>query len=355
MRPVRELLCAFLVVACAVAAAPVRAQGLGLYSGEAPVADQSDEQRAAGMSAALSQVVVKLTGDPAVVSREAVAKALGEAGRYAQRYSYRQDVVAEGGQPQVKLTLVAQFDRAAIDRLLRDFGLKAWSAARPPVLVFLAVDDGNGLRLVTDPADAAAQPLLQAAQQRGLNLALPNLADADAAALGAQAAWSGDLAALAPQAARAQTALLLVGQLRRLGEQWSAHWTLSDGSAPQSWDGSDASLDALLAQAAAGAADRVVGRYAAASLERRPTAATVWISGIQSAADYARALAALGRDNLVRDALPQQARGDGLLVRLNLNVTLDSWLANLGADGVLRAVSARPPLDGIEATLALVH
>ena len=81
-----------------------------------------------------------------------------------------------------------------------------------------------------------------------------------------------------------------------------------------------------------------------------PPPPRVWISGIQSAADYARAPAALGRDNLVRDALPQQARGDGLLVRLNLNVTLDSWLANLGADGVLRAVSARPPLDGIEAT-----
>ena len=55
-----------------------------------------------------------------------------------------------------------------------------------------------------------AAALLQAAQQRGLNLAPFNLADADAAALGAQAAWSGDLAALVAVAARAQTALLLV-------------------------------------------------------------------------------------------------------------------------------------------------
>jgi hypothetical protein len=44
-----------------------------------------------------------------------------------------------------------------------------------------------------------------------------------------------------------------------------------------------------------------------------------------------------------------------VLVKLSLNVTLESWLANLGIDGPLRTVSTRPPLDGVEATLAFVR
>ena len=338
-----------------LALAPALAQNVSLYTGEAPVADQSDEARAVGMKMALSQVVVKLTGDNTVVSRDTVAKALTESERYAQQYSYRQDVVNDPSGAQVKLTLVAQFDRAAIDRLLHDFGIKAASGARPPVLTFVALDDGNGPRLVGESSSAEGRSLVSAAQQRGLNIALPNLSDADQTALGTQAAWNADLAGLAPFAAKYQTNLLLIGQIRRVGEQWSAHWTLSDGNAPQAWDATGEQIDVVLTAGAAGAADRLSGHYAATSLERKITNTTVWISGLTSAEDYARMLSALTHDDLVREAQPQSVRGDGVLVKLTLNVALEPWLANLPAEGPLRVVSARPPLEGVEATLAFAH
>lgn len=334
---------------------PVLAQNASLYTGEAPVADQSDEARAAGMKVALTQVVVKLTGDGNVVTRDTVAKALTESERYVQTYSYRQDVVNDPAGAQVKLTLVAQFDRPAIDRLLHDFGIKTASGARPPVLTFVALDDGNGVRLIGESSGTEGRSLVGAAQQRGLNIALPNLGDGDQNALGTQAAWSNDLAGLAPFAAKYQTNLLLVGQIRRAGEQWSARWTLSDGNAPQSWDASGEQIDAVLTAGAAGAADRLSGHYAATSLERKITSATVWISGLASAQDYARMLSALTHDDLVREAQPQSVRGDGVLVKLTLNVALEPWLANLPAEGPLRVVSARPPLEGVEATLAFAH
>jgi hypothetical protein len=343
----------FALLLCLVAVAPPLA-AQSLYAGEAPVIDQSDEQRTIAMSAALAQVVVKLTGDANVVSREAVAKALTEAERYVQRYSYRQDVVTDNGQPVARLALVAQFDRGAIDRLLRDFGLKSFSGARPPVLTFLVAEDGGEPRLILDANKPEAAALLANAQQRGLNLVLPNLGE-DQAVIGAQTAWSGDVASLLPLAAKLQTNLVLIGQLRRLGEQWSAHWTLSDGNAPQSWDAPIGDLSSVLAAGSSGLAERVVGRYNSAGLERRITNTVVWISGLSSAEDYARALGALSHDQLVREVQPQQARGDGMLVKLTLNVALEPWLANLAADNPLRAVSARPPIEGVEATLAFVH
>jgi hypothetical protein len=39
-----------------------------------------------------------------------------------QQFSYQQEVVTEAGQPQVRLILVAHFDRDAVDRLLRNPG-----------------------------------------------------------------------------------------------------------------------------------------------------------------------------------------------------------------------------------------
>lgn len=347
-----RVFCFALLLSLLAIASPLAAQSL--YTGEGPVTDQSDEQRTMAMGAALAQVVVKLTGDANVVNREAVAKALTEADHYVQRYSYRQDVVTDAGQPVARLTLVAQFDRGAIDRLLRDFGLKSFSGARPPVLTFLVTDDGGEPRLIVDASKPEAAALLVSAQQRGINLVLPSLSE-DQAVIGAQTAWSGDVASLQPLAAKLQTNLVLIGQLRRLGEQWSARWTLSDGSTPQSWDAPIGDLASVLAAGSGGLAERVVGRYNASGLERKITNAVVWISGVTTAEDYARALGALTHDQLVREAQPQQARGDGMLVKLTLNVALEPWLANLAADNPLRAVSARPPIEGVEATLAFVH
>jgi len=102
----------------------------GLYTGQVPVGSQSDAERAEALKSALGQVVIRVSGDSGVLARADVAKAVADAERYVQQFSYQQDIVTEGGQTQIRLTLVAQFDRDAVDRLLRNVGLKD-SPAQP--------------------------------------------------------------------------------------------------------------------------------------------------------------------------------------------------------------------------------
>lgn len=319
------------------------------YMGEVPVTDQSDGQRAEGLKNALAQVVMKLTGDTGVLANSDVAKAVGDADRYVQQYSYRQSAVTENGQSPVKLSLVAQFDRAAVDRLLRDYGLTARSASRPALVAWLALDEGSGPHLL---GENEARGLLRDAQNRGVNLVLPTLNEPGQAGLAAQAVWQSDYAMLS---ASYQAGLMLVGQVRRLGERWAARWTLVDSGVPQTWDVSGTMLDGVLSAGASGAAERLAGRYASATLERKITSARVWVGNLSSALDYAHLLEALSRDSLVRESQPAEARGDGVLLNLTLNVALDGWLANLPGDGLLRVVNAKPPLDGIEATLSFAR
>lgn len=85
-----------------------------------------------------------------------------------------------------------------------------------------------------------------------------------------------------------------------------------------------------------------------------PSEAAVWISGIQSASDYARALGYLDRLDLVSSAQPVEARGDGVLVHLSLTTDLGRFLETLGPGEPLSVTNASPPVDGVDATLALV-
>ena len=135
-------LLSLVLLLCLAHVAPLRAQAPALYTGEAVVADQSDGQRAEGMKAALSQVVVKLTGDRNVLTRESVAKGVAEAERFVQQYSYRQDVVSEAGKPVVKLTLKGnKFEPAEID-----------APANKPFVLEISNQDGT-------PAEFESKPL----------------------------------------------------------------------------------------------------------------------------------------------------------------------------------------------------
>lgn len=218
MAPRLALLLFLLVLAPLVAAE-------SLYTGQVPVASQSDPDTAAALSAAFGQVLVKVTGDAAVLTRPGVAKVVAQPNRYVQQYQFAQDVVADGGQAQVRLTLVAQFDHAAIDRLLAELGL-----AR------------------TGTAGDAEQP--------------------------------------APVA------------------------------------------------------------------DMRPQTFRVWISGMNSATDYARAIGTLARNELVRSVQPESARGDGVQVRVEINGPLQRLLDSLGS-GPLRVSNAAPPVEGVDALLGM--
>lgn len=113
------LVLALLAPLAAFAAAP------GSYTGEAPVASQSDADRAAALTAAMANAITAQSADPDALARPEIARAVARADRYVLQYEYRP---GSGG-----LVLVAQFDSAVIDRLLqRDAGGDAAAAGDMP-------------------------------------------------------------------------------------------------------------------------------------------------------------------------------------------------------------------------------
>lgn len=297
-----------------------------LNSASVPLADTSAGARDQAFAQALGAVLGHLTGDPTVVAQPGVAAALKNAPALVQQYRYAQ------GAPGTPLMLAVSFDPGALQRLARDLALPIWPGPRPPVLAVLS--GANGVPLTA----AQAAPLLAAGSDRGIAFVLPV----------AGALAQGDPAALAAAAVQYHTGLVLVGQLGAA----RADWTLIIGGQTQTWRGRGGDAGAQLGDGAATAARRLAQRFAAAPAVANAQQATLWVSGLRSARDYATLIGTLRRDPRVRGLQPLQAQGDGLLLGLNLDVPLSSVSDDLVAGGRLVPAAAHP---GAELALRWVH
>ena len=314
------------VLAALLAAAPAaaqrvegdRASGQGLYEAEVQVRTQAEGERNAAYARALAQVFAKLSGDRGIANRPGVAQELRRASEYVDGFDYRQDEsVGPTGAPSFRTMLVVRFVPEAVDSLVAALGLPVWPQPRPKPVVWLAIDDGRGPRLVGLQQSNAARPLLQRAIERGYRLGLPSGNAAEQAAVGA--IWRGDTAAIARLSARYNPPMQLIGKLYRGGEGWQADWTfVDDGRVLSRWSETAADARRAMATGADGAADALIQRYAKATAPAEPVAQRIVFTGLRNGDDYLRLSAALQRMSVVRAIRPLRASGDRLEVELDL-------------------------------------
>jgi len=310
-----------------------RAQARGLYQAEVSVRGQGEAERASGFARALAEVLAKLTGDRSVGDRPGVADALRDAGNYVAGFDYRQDegVSPTTGAPTYGTTLVVRFEQAEVDDFVAALGLPVWPSPRPKPVLWLAIDDGSGPRLVGLSKAEAARSVLERAQERGYRLGLPNGTAAEQAAAGA--IWRGDAAAIARLSARYSPPMQLMGKLYRNGSGWAADWIFVDhGKVLDRWTTSDRSALRAMAGGADGAADALSRRYAKAEPIGEPGRYTVAFTGLDDAGDYLRLVAWLRDVPVVRDATPVAASPGRLELQLDLATGLPGLRRVLDAE-----------------------
>lgn len=295
-----------------------RASGDGMYEAEVTVRSQAESERPGAFSRALAQVFAKLSGDRSIASRDGVGQELRRAAQYVDGYDYRQDEsVGPTGAPTFRTILVVRFKAEDVDALVDALGLPVWPQPRPKPVVWLAIDDGKGPRLVGLQHNTVARPLLQRAIERGYRLGLPSGSAAEQAAVGA--IWRGDTGAIARLSARYNPPMQLVGKLYREGEGWKADWIFVDnGRVLSRWSETEGDARRVLATGADGAADALIRRYAKASTAAAPSSQRIVFTGVRSSRDYLRLAAALQRMSVVRAIRPVQASGERLELELDL-------------------------------------
>jgi hypothetical protein len=289
------------------------------------------------------EVLQKLTGDRGVAARPGLARELREAADYVDGYDYRQDegVSPLTGAPTYGTTLVVRFDKDKLDTLVALQGQPVWAQPRPKPVLWLAIDDGSGPRLVGLPKSGAARSVLDRAQDRGFRLGLPSGTAAEQAAVGA--IWRGDTSVITRLSARYSPPMQLIGKLRRGGEGWTADWIFVDhGRVLSRWTSTDRDARRAMAAGADGAADALVARYAKAPVLGPPGQYRVLFTGVHGSAGYMRLAGYLEQMPVVRGITPLRATPDQLEVQLDLASGLEGFRRLLDEDVLEDTGSVEP-------------
>jgi uncharacterized protein len=313
-----------------------RAAASGMYEAEVPVNNQTETERNNGFARALVQVLAKITCDRTASGRPGVGQELRRAKDFVTDYDYRQDEsVGPTGATSFRTVLVVSFDRAKVDGMVGALGLPIWPQPRPKPVLWLAIDDGKGPRLVGLGQSNAARAALDKAIERGFRLGLPSGSAAEQAAVGA--IWRGDTGAIARLSARYSPPMQLIGKLYRKGAGWKADWTFVDsGRVLSTWSTENSDARRAMAGGAEGAADALIRRYARRGAGGGvPGTYRVVFTGIDSADDYIRLSAHLQELSVVRRMRPISASGSTLTVELELVTGLPGFRRMIEGRGVL--------------------
>ena len=183
------------------------------------VEDRSNGELARAAGDALTRVFVRVSGDEQILDEAAFNEAVQNAQSHVLLYSYQDD--QDGG-----TRIFFEFDDAFVRSLFRDHSILYWEQRRPPLVIWLALDEPFSRRFAARSDDVELlAPSLERMELRGVEVRFPLLDLADSAALSVNAIWERDFDQVRRASARYGTEHALVGR-----------WIdLSDGSKLVDW------------------------------------------------------------------------------------------------------------------------
>ena len=245
---------------------PVRDE---LYRSQAIVTGQGEANRLPGLAECLRQVLVKVSGDPRLLTSPAVEPLLAEAGKHVSSFGYRDRLEGipihdEQGTYDRPHDLYCFYEPATVDALLAGLGRRPWLDERPRLVVFLGARDARRtFSLASDGEESPymAESLLDAAAPLAMALALP-----PGAALSAAGLDFGTIAGTPTETLDA-VARSLGGERALAGtivwsdgdRGWVAEWRIGEGAGEHRWTIRGVSFDDAFRNAVRGAAQILSG------------------------------------------------------------------------------------------------
>jgi len=184
---VRSLLVLVILAASALAARAMEVNGL--YNAQAVVTGTVEPERTRGFRVGLTDIIVKLTGDPRLADGKRIARLLENPHLLVAHFEYEDrmkgiPVHDEQGTRERPHDLRMRFKADAVDAALASLGLTKWPADRPVLAVWLGVRTAlSPYVLCADGQNGYGQRLVirETAARRGLPVRLPPAQEASAA------------------------------------------------------------------------------------------------------------------------------------------------------------------------------
>ena len=195
-----------------------------LYESEIWVPDRTDVTFNKAIEKGLSKVIVKLSGDKAVLELPKIIQLTNSARSLLVRYGYSEK---EGNE---KLFLKVEFDKDEVLKKLVAAGAPIWTANRSPVMALLVFQDQFGRTFLdSESVNDLRIELEEAFSERGVPLRYPLLDLTDYAVLSVDSVWDKNKEPFQHVIDRYGIEDILVGRLSQLSSgQWIGEWIYQD-------------------------------------------------------------------------------------------------------------------------------
>ena len=316
----------------------------GLYSAEVDLPGGASSALPRAFDDALSQVLVKVTGQSFTAADPAVLDSFGDSSVLVQQYR-----IAAGDKVWVL------FDQIAVKRVLDRLEQPIWGEERPSTLVWLILDAGEGERTIlasdSDVPDQDDFPdqlqdsrialqessirdeLQNAADQRGTPIFLPLVDTEELTMISVSEVWGGFPESLVDASLRYGADAVLVGRVR-LSSRGPAEvrWTLLLERERFDWDGDVASGPNELA-------DFFAARLATSSGSSRRV--LLEVTGIESLDDYGRISNYLSALDVIEDYSVNRVSDNNVIFSLSVRGDVERLARTIALRSVLEAVDER--------------
>jgi len=330
----------------AATAKPKPVRNPAFYTASVPVSSQKEQR--SGSQRGLIQVITRLTGDTKAASNPVVRRAAANVEALVTATSFRQEAQTLGGVPSYQTVLIVSFDPDAVDAVVSGSGMRYWTAARPKPILWLAIDDGRGPRLVTGKQTQVVKPLATRGLERGMRYLLPAGTAAELAAV--RSIIGLNPMALSPLTARYGNDTQLIGKVYRQAPGWAADWVMTQGGVEIArWSYSDADPRRVIASGVDTGADALAARDSVKIDSGVAGVYAVEIVNVRNQEQYLRLMGYLETLAIVKRVAVTEAEPTGdLRLALELTVGMRGFRTLLANGGVLRALGVPAPAPGAD-------
>lgn len=286
-----------------------------LYIAEVPVENQDRDTRQTAIATGMRDVLLRVSGRSLVLTVTTVEAALLQPTRYVQRYRYFERKVAGVQQKHLRV----EFDKKAINKLLRDNRLPVWGRNRPSTLLWLVIDNRRSRTLLSNDREVEARQYIEAqAQRRGLPLRLPLYDLTDRSNLNISDVWGNFEDTIQRASERYHSEAVLVGRVyKTYSNSWSGRWTLYSEGRRLDWESEGETLDLALIPGVSSTADFLASRYVQNDNNNTNGQLLVKVTGLDSLQAYTRTVKYLDSLDVIRDVKPHVVEPDNVVFQLN--------------------------------------
>ncbi len=349
MKIVKPLAIQFILVLagyCILNTSPILAKEVeGLFEISVAVDDRSNSKRKRATREALTEIMIRISGQSAAASNSVVASRLKKSSAYIQRYLYREELIIDAeGNAGEQLMLDLFFDEISLRNLLRDSSLPRWGSNRPQVLVWLAIGDQQQRFLMGTDGEALLSSMLSRqstqgqettteseeshidlrqilsdkAAERGLPILIPLMDLEDEISIDVADVWGRFVQPIRQASLRYNGDAILAAQLMQSGDTWQTRWLLLHKGRTLSWELESDSIEGALTAGIDTTTDQLAEQYAVLEDSLQRNELLILVSNIQQVEDYAHLIDYLKNLTSISDVNVAKVSGSAIQLRVSL-------------------------------------